>query len=290
MLKILKKFCNENNLLFEITDSSPLSPIGYINDVPFVNNTMLERTTPLLQMETCQSIIVFLMPYKVNTFNDKSKPLIASPNQCYDYHNVFINKLETLVSQLNTIEEIETKIFVDTGILMERELARKAGLGYFSKNSNLLNEKLGSSFFIGYIMTNKKFENTSKIIEKNCGSCTICKDNCPTGAINGDYTINHNKCLSYITQKKEILSKDESNAIENKIYGCNICIKVCPNNKNNLYYEEEHIFFDDFTNNTNKEFKEKYHDKGFCWRGNSVLKRNALIAEENSLNHSKTSR
>ncbi len=281
MQKILEKFCYENDLLFEITDNSDLSPMNYKEDVPFVNNSLSERISPLSQMKNCESILVFLMPYKINIFDDKSKPLIASPNQYYDYHKVFTKKLETLVNKLNTIEKFETKIFVDTGTLIERELARKAGLGYFSKNTNLMNERLGSCFFIGYIMTNKKFQPTSKIIDKNCGECTICEKSCPTGAINGDYTIDHKKCLSYITQKKQDLTAHEIKSMGNKIYGCNVCVSVCPNNKNNLYYKEEHTFFEDFTENTNKQFKKKFSDKGFCWRGNAVLKRNANIAKEN---------
>ncbi len=69
----------------------------------------------------------------------------------------------------------------------------------------------------------------------------------------------------------------------NNIYGCSVCIKVCPKNKNNLYCKDDELKYEDFINNSQKTFKEKYKDTGFCWRGNSVIKRNALIGFENSL-------
>ncbi len=282
MIEIIEKFCQNDELLFGITDNSCLDIARYKANIPFVNFNIYERTNPLLQMENCKSIIVFLMPYKINTYKDNKKPFIASPHLHYDYHKVFVDKLEKLMKLIVEKELVEYKIFVDTGMLMERELAVKAGLGYFSKNTNIINEKFGSSFFIGYIMVDKELDVKTNQVQNNCGSCTICADNCPTGAINGDYTINHHKCLSYITQKKEELSQEEKLFIENNVYGCDVCLKVCPKNKNNLYYKKEEIEFSDFINNTQKTFKEKYAKTGFCWRGNSVIKRNALIGYENS--------
>ncbi len=282
MLEIIENFCQNNKLLFGITDEKCLITKHKNIAVPFANYEYEERVNPLLQMESCKSIIVFLMPYKINTFSVKTKPRIASPNQCYDYHNIFNDKLNLLVNELYKVDKFEYKIFVDNGKLIERELAKKAGLGYFSKNANLMNEKLGSSFFIGYIMMDKKIDFDTKIVEKNCGDCTICAKKCPSKAINGDYTINHSKCLSYTTQKKEDITKEEKLLMGNNIYGCNICVTVCPKNKDNLYYEEENFEFEDFLYNTRKEFEQKFKDKGFKWRGNSVLKRNAQIAKENS--------
>ncbi len=282
MLKIIENFSQNNDLTYGVTDNLCLKINRYKDSIPFVNYNSQERTNPLLQMKNCKSIVVFLMPYKINTFNDKAKPSIASPHLYYDYHKVFMQKLEDLMKLVLEKEKVEYKIFVDTSMLMERELAVKAGLGYFSKNTNIINDKYGSSFFIGYIMMDKDLGRVDSEVIKDCGDCTICFDNCPTGAINGDYTIDQYKCLSYITQKKEELTEEEKKQLSNNIYGCNICVKVCPKNKNNLYCEEDTIEYEDFLNNTQKSFKEKYRDTGFCWRGNSVLKRNAEIAYTNS--------
>ncbi len=283
MLKIIENFCKNNELLFSITDNNCLKINTNNIEVPFVNYTLEQRINPLLTMGNCKSIIVVLMNYKINSFSQKNKPLIASPHQYYDYHNVLLKKLEELASLLNEKETIEYKIFADTGMLMERELAKKAGLGYFSKNTNLINEKFGSNFFIGYIMIDKEIEFSNIVLDKHCGNCEICVKSCPTKAINGDYTLNHNKCLSYITQKKEDVLEEEKPIFENKIYGCNVCTIVCPKNKHNIYYKEENFEFSDFLNLTNKEFKQKYKNTGFYWRGNSVIKRNTLIAFDNSM-------
>lgn len=283
MNKIIGDFCAQNDLQYGIIDNKPLELLHKKFDAPFSNYTMQERIDPLLTMESCQSIIVFLMPYKINTFNDKNRPLVASPNMEYDYHNKFKSMLEKLIENMSLKEKFEYKIIVDTGKLIERELVIKANLGYYSKNTNLINEKYGSSFFIGYIMTDFKMDNTNyNTVNKDCGKCALCVNICPTNCIIGDYTIDSNRCLSYVTQKKGDIDDYSKTIFQNKIYGCNECVKVCPHNKENLYYKEEKFTFDDFLNNTNKQFKEKFKDTGFYWRGNNVIKRNAIIAKDNA--------
>lgn len=283
MINFIEKFSENNNLVYGITDSSYICIKNSGITVPFVNCSYEERINPLLQMDNCKSIIVFLMNYKINTFDNKNKPRIASPNERYDYHSVMSNKLLDLAKLLEARYNIEYKVFVDTGNLIERELAKKAGLGYFSKNTNLINEQFGSCFNIGYIMIDKELPYNNNIINKNCGDCQICQNSCPTKAINGDYTINHYKCMSYINQKKDDLTEEEKKLLGNKIYGCSVCAEVCPHNKKNLYNEETSYNYSDFLNNTKKQFKEKFGNKGFCWRGNTVLKRNSIIAYNNSL-------
>lgn len=283
MNKIIGDFCIKNDLQYGVIDNKPLKLLHGKSDAPFSNYTIEERINPILTMESCKSIIVFLMPYKINTFNDKNKPLVSSPNMEYDYHNKFKSMLEKLIDNMLIEKSFEYKIIVDTGKLIERELAVKANLGYYGKNTNLINEKYGSSFFIGYIMIDFKIDNTNFSIEnKDCGTCNLCVNICPTNCIVGDYTIDSNKCLSYLTQKKGDVDDCNKNIFQNKIYGCNECVKVCPHNAKNLYYNEEKLEFYDFLNNTNKQFKEKFKDTGFYWRGNNVIKRNAMIAKNNA--------
>ncbi len=280
MLKIILNFCKANNLVFGITDNTLLQPKGYAEGVPFITLPLEDRINPLLQMEDCKSIIVILRNYKVNTYRDINKPHIASPNQYYIYQDVLGDKLKELCDLLKTDDSVECKTYCDGTGLLERELAVKSGLGYFSKNTNIMNEEFGTCFNIGYIMINKEIPYDAKIKEENCGDCTICEKACPTGAINGDYTINHKKCISAINQRKGDLTEEEKDQISNYIYGCNICTKICPKNKDNRFYEEDVLEYTDFLNNTNKQFLEKFKDKGFVWRGNSILSRNAEIAME----------
>lgn len=283
MNRIIQTFCENNSLDYGIIDNKPLITNEICDKVPFINYSLEERTNPLLSMSTCKTILVFLMPYKINTFDDITKPNISSPNLYYDYHKVFTNKLKNLVDTLLESINFEYKIFVDTGKLIERELAVKAGLGFFSKNTNIISEKFGSACFIGYILTDYNFELTNKKVSNKCGQCSLCVKKCPTKAIKGDYTIDRNRCLSNLTQQKGDVLQEDKKLFSNKIYGCNECVKICPCNKGSLYYEEHTLTFDDFLNNTNSEFKEKFFNTGFFWRGNKVIKRNAQIGSINSL-------
>lgn len=283
MNEIIENFCKINNLQYGIIDTKKLKIKSTLYKAPFSDYTLEERTNPLITMDNAKSIIVFIMPYKINTFSDKNRPLVSSPNLNYDYHKIFKKKLKDVASLLYDVKPFEYKVIVDSGMLMERELCVKAGLGYYSKNTNLINDKFGSCFFIGYIMSSEEFSNTNhNPSKKDCGKCTICMESCPTKVIKGNYDIDRYNCLSYITQKKEFLTDREKELFSNKVYGCNECVKVCPKNADFLYYEEETIEFSHFLENSSRTFKEKFENTGFFWRGNSVMKRNATIASINS--------
>lgn len=247
------------------------------------------RINPKNIMKDAKSIIVCAFPYHID---DEKESNLSRYCRGLDYHIVAKELLQKVCNYLDeNIEGFEYKIFVDNGPLVDRELAYLSGIGYFGINNNIITDKYGSYVFIGYIINNYEFS-LDKPLDKECMKCGKCVKYCPGNALLGNYDMNPRKCLSYITQKKEELSLEEVKAIKSsgKIFGCDICQEVCPHNKNitetnieefmkdlilNLDYEE----IDEISN---KEFKRRYGNRAFSWRGKKIIKRNIEIVLEKS--------
>lgn len=153
-----------------------------------------------------------------------------------DYHLVIWDKLNQLENELKKIDSSFKSIsYVDTGPIMDKVWAVKAGLGWMGKNTNIINRKMGSWFFIANIICNYKFDYSNQIPDF-CGDCTACIDACPTDAIVVPYVVDSNKCISYHTiENKNEIPFELKGKFDNWIFGCDICQDVCPwNNKFSL--------------------------------------------------------
>ncbi len=246
-----------------------------------------KRINPKVTMENVESIIVCAFPYYTE---DNNKSNISK--YCYgkDYHIVVKEKLEEIAKYISDkTEGFEYMVFADNGPLVDRYLASISGIGYYGINNNIITDKYGSYVFIGYILNNYKFEVDDKN-EKKCINCGKCIDSCPGGAILGSFEFNPKKCLSYITQKKEELDEEEINILNksNKVFGCDICQDICPHNKNisktNIKEFYENLMYsldeDEILNISNKEFKRRYKEKAFSWRGKKIIQRNMEILKK----------
>jgi len=148
-----------------------------------------------------------------------------------DYHDVVRAGLEQLANKLAAIEALEWKICVDTAPLLERSYARQAGLGWIGRNTSLINEPLGSWFFLGELITSLELEPGSPAPDR-CGTCTRCIEACPTAAIvpSGEHwTIDARRCIAYLNiELRGSIPEEHRASIGAHVFGCDICQEVCP--------------------------------------------------------------
>lgn len=146
-----------------------------------------------------------------------------------DYHEVLIPRLKRLEEIIHQeFDDCHTKVYVDTGPVLEKPLAQKAGIGWVGKHTNLISEGIGSWYFLSEILTDIRLP-VNKEAEDRCGTCKDCIDICPTQAIVAPYVLDSRRCISYLTiELKGVIPLEFRQAIGNRIYGCDDCQIVCP--------------------------------------------------------------
>ncbi len=185
------------------------------------------RADPRLILPDCKSIIVVALPHSPG---DARGP-IAAYALGDDYHDVIPPRLAKLVEWLETEvgRPITHKIYTDTGPLLERELAQRAGLGWVGKNTLLINPKAGSYFLLGEVLLDLNLPADPPLAADHCGACTRCLDACPTGAILPDRMLDARRCISYLTiELKDSIPMDLREQTGGWVFGCDICQAVCP--------------------------------------------------------------
>jgi epoxyqueuosine reductase len=208
-----------------------------------------------------------------------------------DYHIIIWEKLFLLIQQLKEIDPaFDAVSYVDTGPIMDKAWAVKAGLGWQGKHSNVINKDFGSWFFIANIISNNEFEYSTPIIDF-CGSCTACLDACPTDAITAPYIVDSNKCISYQTiENKGEIPSSLKGKFDNWIFGCDICQDVCPWNIKFSQLSAEPGFYDrenkrelplyKIIEMTQEEFSELFRNSPVKRTKLKGLKRNAAFLKE----------
>ncbi|PIU01315.1 MAG: tRNA epoxyqueuosine(34) reductase QueG [Bdellovibrionales bacterium CG10_big_fil_rev_8_21_14_0_10_45_34] len=154
-----------------------------------------------------------------------------------DYHDWLLNKLKgTTQKLLNEFPRHTFSCHTDSSPILERDLAYRAGLGWFGKNSMLISQKKGSFFLIGEILTSLELEEPAIKHPDRCGTCSRCIEACPTHAINNNRTVDSRKCISYHTiESKADMPGELASAVSDWFFGCDICQEVCPWNKESLF-------------------------------------------------------
>lgn len=148
-----------------------------------------------------------------------------------DYHDLMWSRLHALHLWIAAKVgfTVPGKSYVDTGPILERDLARRAGLGWFGKNTNLVNPKIGSFFFIGALLLDIEMETDPPFEADRCGTCTRCLDACPTDAFVGERVLDATRCISYLTiEARGDIPPSLREQVGALIYGCDICQDVCP--------------------------------------------------------------
>lgn len=265
------------------------------NYVFFGDVTLEQRQDTEAVFPHCKQIIVIGIPY--DSKNDCKDETISQAGYIsnmaweFDYHHVVYEKLKLLKDYLEGYySDLNALAQVDTGPLIDRHIAYRAGLGSYGKNQNLMHDIYGTEFYIGYLLIDKEIilDNSSHRLPlraEMCENCSICVKACPAKVLGDDFSFKGSQCISYLTQKKENLSIDEMNLIGKNVYGCDICQLVCPINRGKkdipMAYKRDSlnaVELETFIASSNKSLMRTYKESGFAWRGAKVLKRNALIA------------
>ena len=194
------------------------------------------RSDPRQILPECESVIALGIPHDspVNTPEETSaNPTgqIAAYAWGLDYHEVLKPRLQALVDYIEAAvgHPVPNRYYTDTGPILERDIAQQAGLGWIGKNSCLIHPELGSTFFLAEILLGLRLESDPPFISDHCGTCTRCIDACPTGCILPDRSLDASKCISYLTiELKGAIPVDLRPALDDWIFGCDICQQVCP--------------------------------------------------------------
>ena len=211
-------------------------------EMSYMANHFDKRLDPRLLVDDAKTVISLLFNYYTDQQqSDPEAPKISKYAYGEDYHYVIKDKLKELLAFIQReIGEVNGRGFVDSAPVMDKAWAKKAGLGWIGKNSNLIHPKKGSFFFIADLILDLKIEADGPI-KDYCGTCTKCIDACPTDAIIEPYVVNGSKCISYLTieLKDELLPKEFEGKMDNWMFGCDICQDVCPWNRFSVLHNEE---------------------------------------------------
>ena len=220
---------------------------GLMDGLPWFTSERAEIScNPHALLPGAQSIIALAMFYltqqPVEADGDVPRGYISRYAWGDDYHEIIKTRLQKFATWLHAygsseVENVETRLFVDTGRMVDRAVAQRAGLGWYGKNTTILTKGWGSWVFLAEIVTNlplvdglKNFYDTPS--KANCGNCEICLHACPTSALPAPYVLDNTRCISFLTiELRGSIPLELRPLMGNLIFGCDICQQVCPVNK-----------------------------------------------------------
>lgn len=264
---------------------------GYNGTMQYMERTRSKRLDPRLVLPSVQSIIVTALSYDTPARHSGATGKLSRYSWGDDYHHVLLPKLHRIVAWLSErIPGAESKAYVDTGPVMEKQWARRAGIGWQGKNTNIISRSMGSFFFLGVILTNVELE--PDIPERDyCGTCTACLDACPTGALVEPYVLDSTRCISYwtIETKPDVEFPPEIRRnLDGWLFGCDVCQDVCPWNRfrkqtqEAAFYPrfgETELLLDRVLSMSIEEFRQRFRHSPIKRAKLSGLQRNARMLQ-----------
>ncbi len=206
---------------------------GLNSGMTYLSNpdSIRKRESPYLIAPWVKSILIFDFLYKIDIPNKTNGPRFSMYSQLEDYHVAASNLIYDLINRYSAFRQ-HMKVYVDTGPIMEKELARMSGIGWIGKNSMLINRKIGSFTFLGEAFLDTRVDIPMEVQNDLCGNCNLCIEACPVNAIDQNRMVDARKCLSYHNiESRDVIPFEIGRKMENWIFGCDICNMVCPWNR-----------------------------------------------------------
>ncbi|WP_375346350.1 tRNA epoxyqueuosine(34) reductase QueG [Priestia megaterium] len=265
--------------------------LGYASG--FEEPDIEKRVDPTLVVPKARSIISIALAYPSKlkdapkSTKEDRRGIFCRASWGQDYHTVLrdrLQKLETFIKEKVPAAILQS--MVDTGELSDRAVAERAGIGWSGKNCAIITPEFGSYVYLGEMITDIPFP-PDKPIEDGCGTCNKCVDACPTGALVTGGQLNSQRCIAFLTQTKGFLAEEFRSKLGNRLYGCDTCQTVCPENKEKDFHFHPEMEPDPelakpklkpLLTMSNREFKEKFGHVSGSWRGKKPIQRNAIIA------------
>jgi epoxyqueuosine reductase len=201
-------------------------------------DAVARRRDPAVLVPGAKSAVVVALEYfnaDADPSPDPSRGIVARYARNHDYHELMKERLIQLQDWINhELLPVQGRAYVDTGAVLERELAQRAGLGWYGRNTMLIQPRRGSYWFLGVILLDVELAYDAPFAKEHCGTCSACVDACPTSALLGrDETgaprMDARRCISYLTiELRGPIPRDLRPLIGNRVYGCDICQEVCP--------------------------------------------------------------
>ena len=225
---------------------------GYNASMQYMEQNFEKRLDVKKILPSAKSVVSLAMNYFTNEKYELKDGCgkVSSYAWGKDYHLVMWDKLDLIEKKLRTIDpQFECLTYVDTGPVMDKSWAVRAGIGWLGKHTNVISRELGSWIFLATLISNYEFD-YNKPATDFCGSCTACIAACPTDAIVDEYVVDSNKCISFLTiENKDEIPLGFKGKFDNWLFGCDICQDVCPwNHKFSQPGREQ-----EFRSNGNKE-------------------------------------
>ena len=207
---------------------------GHHGKMSYMANHFDKRTDPRKLVEGAKSVISLTYNYHNETEQtDPEAPKISQYAYGKDYHFVVKNKLKSLLAYIREeVGEVNGRCFVDSAPVLERDWAKRSGVGWVGKHTLLIHPKVGSYFFLAELIIDLDLT-TDNPMRDHCGTCTRCIEACPTEAISPEgYVMDGSKCISYLTiELKDAIPTEFEDKMEGWMFGCDICQQVCPWNR-----------------------------------------------------------
>lgn len=263
---------------------------GKHGEMSYMENYFDKRVDPTKLVPGSKSVISLMYNYYTEATQEESAPKLAMYAYGKDYHKVVKKKLILLYKWMQeAIGDVEGRCFVDSAPILERDWARRSGLGWVGKHSLLVNPKKGSYFFLAEIILDLDLEYDHPI-KDHCGTCTRCIEACPTEAISEDgYVMDGSKCISYLTiEMKGEIPQEFSSQMQDWMFGCDICQQVCPWNRfSKPHTEPKFEPHEDLLGMTKRDWQEITEDAFDKIFSGSAVKRTKFIGLKRNIDYLK---